>query len=105
MPSNLLREEHIKQLIKQLCALEVAEGQRLIAKWMAEGRFTREELVARLSPHGRAGLLGAPTPPWQNWISHMALTHRAEGRARLAEWERAVAEWRRAYLAREGERE
>ncbi len=36
MPSNLLREEHIKQLIKQLCALEVAEGQRLIAKWESE---------------------------------------------------------------------
>ena len=98
MPTDPLRKEHIKQLIGQLRGVEVAEGQRLIAKWLGEQRITREALVASLTPHEKATLLGAPAPPIQNWISRLGLIHRAEGRARLAEWEQAAAEWRRAYL-------
>lgn len=93
MPSDPLREEHIKQLIGQLRGVEVAEGQRLIAKWLGEERITREELVAPLTPLQRTALLGAPAPP-----CGFALANRAEGKARIAEWEQASAEWRRSYL-------
>lgn len=98
MPCNPLREEHIKQLVGQLRSVEVVEGQRLIAKWLAEERITREELVAPLTPYERAALLGAPAPPFQNWIGRLGLMRNKEGQAKVADWERAAAEWRRAYL-------
>lgn len=101
MPCNPLREEHIKQLIGQLRGVEVVEGQRLITKWLAEKRITREELVAPLTPYERAALLGAPAPPFQNHIGRLGLMNSAEGRARLAEWEQAAAQWQRAYLGAE----
>lgn len=64
MPADPLREKYIKQLIGQLRGVEVAEGQRLIIKWMAEERITREELVAPLTaPMNERHSLADPLPP------------------------------------------
>ena len=103
MPCNPLREEHIKQLIGQLRGVEITESKRLISKWLAGKRLTREELVMRLNPYEKAALLGAPAPPWQNWISRLGLTMSDEGKTRIAEYEQAAREWRRAYLGIEGD--
>lgn len=98
MADNPLREEQVKQLIGQLRGVASLEGRRLVATWLAEDRITKADLVAHLNPYEGAALLGAPAPPFPNHAGRMALMDSVDGRARVAEWAHAAAEWRRAYL-------
>jgi hypothetical protein len=101
MPCNPLRDEHVKQLCANLRGATTEDGQRLIAKWLADDRITKQELVSGLTMYERARLLGAPEVPFPNVLSAQAETGTGDGNARLVAYEQAHAEWKRAFLASE----
>lgn len=99
MPHDPLRGIHVRQLIEQLRGVDAGEGQRLIAKWLAEDRITKAELVASLIAFDRARLLGAPPPPYINYISRMSLLATPNGQERMRQWEHATEQWKKLYLS------
>ena len=100
MPCNPLRDEHVKNLLANLKGSSTDDGKQLIAKWLADGRITKEELLG-LSSAEQSRLLGAPSIPFANYTTMGWASGTAEGRERIAAWEAERETWRRTFLAGE----